>query len=332
MNEKIKLALGSTVDKISFSGAVSHHSGKVRESFVFDENTRAIVVTDRISAFDFILGTVPFKGQVLNQIAAWWFRKMDGLIPHHLISTPDPNISLTKNARVLPIEIIVRGYLTGTTKTSSWYAYQHLNREICGLTMPAGMKKNQKFTAPIVTPTTKPTEPGAHDESISREEILSQKIIAPEIWEKCEKYALKMFARGQEIAAERGLILVDTKYEMGIDADGNLIVIDEVHTPDSSRFWIADSYDARFNVGQEPEALSKEFVRSAIVDRGYDVDDADADPGKFLDDELRAEASARYIELFERVTGEKFQFPENLDATVRIEGVLDRFSSPDLAE
>jgi len=322
MQEKIQAALGTTVDKISFPAAKSYHSGKVRESFVLDDERRAIVVSDRISAFDFILGTVPFKGQVLNQIAAWWFQKMEGLVPHHLISTPDPNVSIVKNATVLPVEVIVRGYLTGTTKTSSWYAYQHLDREMCGLTMPAGMKKNQKFDAPILTPTTKPTEPGAHDAPISGAEIVAQGMVSADMWKKCEEYALKMFARGQELAQQRGLILVDTKYEMGVTADGELIVIDEVHTPDSSRYWIADSYQDRFDADQEPEALSKEFVRSAIVDAGYDVDDLSDDPSKFLTDELRAQAAARYIELFERMTGEKFQFPENLDATARIEGVL----------
>lgn len=322
MQEKIQAALGTTVNKISFPAAKSYHHGKVRESFVLDDDRRAIVVSDRISAFDFVLGTVPFKGQVLNQIAAWWFKKMDGLVPHHLISTPDPSVSIVKNARVLPVEVIVRGYLTGTTKTSSWYSYQNLDRMICGVEMPAGMKKNQKFEAPIITPTTKPTEPGAHDEPISGAEIVEQGMVDAETWKKCEEYALKMFARGQELAAERGLILVDTKYEMGIDADGELIVIDEVHTPDSSRYWIAETYQELFDADQEPEALSKEFVRSAIVDQGYDVDDMDADPSEFLTDELRAQAAARYIELFERMTGEKFQFPENLDATARIESVL----------
>ncbi|MCF7847019.1 MAG: phosphoribosylaminoimidazolesuccinocarboxamide synthase [Candidatus Gracilibacteria bacterium] len=322
MKNILQSALASTVDTISFPGARSAHSGKVRESFVLNEKERAIVVTDRISAFDFVLGTIPFKGQVLNQIAAWWFAQLHDVVPHHLISTPDPNVSLVKNAQVLPIEVIVRGYLTGSTKTSSWYAYQHLNREICGLTMPEGMQKNEKFPSPILTPTTKPTEPGAHDEPISREEILSQGIVAPEVWEKCEEYALAMFARGQEIAAERGLILVDTKYEMGLTPEGELIIIDEVHTPDSSRYWIAESYASRFAAGQEPEALSKEFVRAEIVSRGYDVDDPDADPSQFLDDELRVQASQRYIELFEKMTGEPFQFPENLNATERIEQVL----------
>ena len=322
IKDRIRQALNFTVDKIAFPQAKFQHSGKVRESFGLENNRRAIVVTDRISAFDFILGTVPFKGQVLNQITAWWFKKLDGVVPHHLISVPDPNVSLVKSVKVLPIEIIVRGYLTGTTKTSSWYAYQNLDRKICGLTMPAGMKKDEKFPEPIITPTTKPTEAGEHDEAISREEIISQGLVSEEVYKLAEEYALKMFALGQKVASEHGLILVDTKYEMGIDADGNLIVIDEVHTPDSSRYWIADTYEERMAQGLPPEALSKEFVREAIVNQGYDVNDLSVNPAKFLHDDLRVEAAMRYIELYERMTGEKFIFPEEGNATERIENVL----------
>ena len=279
----IRQALTHTVDHIEFTNAKGHHSGKVRESFVLDDKKRAIVVTDRISAFDFILGTVPFKGQVLNQIASWWFEKLKDVVPHHFISSPDPNISLVKNAKPLPVEIIVRGYLTGTTKTSSWYAYQNLERKICGLTMPAGMVKNQKFPEPLITPTTKP-EVG-HDEPVSREEIVSRGLVPENIWNQAEEYAMKMFLHGQRIAAERGLILVDTKYEMGIDEEGKLIVIDEVHTPDSSRYWKMDSYNQRLKNGEEPEALDKEFVRRMIVGKGYNVDDPNQNPSQFLDDE-----------------------------------------------
>ncbi len=324
MKDRIKKALNFTVDKINFPQALAQHSGKVRESFELKDNKRAIVVTDRISAFDFILGTVPFKGQVLNQITAWWFKKLDGVVPHHMISVPDPNVSLVKSVKVLPIEIIVRGYLTGTTKTSSWYAYQNLNREICGLVMPEGMKKNEKFPEPIITPTTKPTEAGMHDEAISREEIISQGLVSEEIYNLAEEYALKMFALGQKIAREHGLILVDTKYEMGIDSDGNLIVIDEVHTPDSSRYWIAETYEERMAQGLAPEALSKEFVREAIVNQGYDVNDLSVNPAKFLHDDLRVEAAMKYIELYERMTGEDFQFPSEINATERIQEVLKK--------
>jgi phosphoribosylaminoimidazole-succinocarboxamide synthase len=322
MQDKIQSALGSTVDKIEFPQALSYHSGKVRESFTLPNEQRAIVVSDRISAFDFILGTIPFKGQVLNRIAAWWFEKLDGVVNHHFISTPDPNISLVKNAKVLPVEIIVRGYLTGTTKTSSWYSYQNLNRMICGIEMPEGMKKNQKFEAPIITPTTKPTEPGAHDAPITKEEIVAQGLVTAQMYEQVEEYAMKMFTLGQKVAAERGLILVDTKYEMGIDSEGNLMVIDEVHTPDSSRYWIANSYEERFNNDEEPDMLDKEFVRRMIVGAGYDVNDLEKNPADFMTDELRMAAAEKYIQLFEKVTGEAFEFPEELNAKVRIEESL----------
>ncbi len=321
-NSVFSQSLLSTVSEVVCSGAKSHHSGKVRESFVLPSGERAIVVSDRISAFDLVLGTVPFKGQVLNQIAAWWFQKLEGVVPHHLINTPDPNISLVKNTQPLPVEIIVRGYLTGTTKTSSWYAYQHLDRMICGIEMPVGMKKNQRFNQPIITPTTKP-EVG-HDEAISREEIISSGLVPEAVYLQAEEYALKMFALGQKIAAERGLILVDTKYEMGLDESGKLMIIDEVHTPDSSRYWITDSYESRFAKNEEPESLDKEFVRRMLVDKGIDIqaDTEKYDVSRFLDDELRVMAAKKYIQLYEKMTGETFKFPEDLDAIKRIEGVL----------
>ncbi len=317
--------LENTISEIICSGAENHHSGKVRESFTFANGKRAIVVSDRISSFDFILGTVPYKGQVLNQIAAWWFRQLDGVVPHHLIDTPDPNISVVKNAQVLPIEIIVRGYLTGSTKTSSWYAYNNLDRVICGLEMPEGMVKNQAFGAPMITPTTKP-ETG-HDEPVTRDEIFERGLVPEDIYTQAEAYALKMFALGQKKAAERGLILVDTKYEMGLDAEGNLMVIDEVHTPDSSRYWVADSYEARMAAGQEPEMLDKEFVRRMIVEAGYDVENDDQDPADFMTDAIRLEASKKYIQLYEKITGESFAYPAEGSARERIEQALASINS-----
>lgn len=323
MQDKIQAALDTTIDQLSFPDNLPHSSGKVRESFLLPDGNRMLVVTDRISAFDFILGTIPFKGQVLNQISVWWFEQLKNIVPNHFISSPDPNVSIVKNAKPLPIEIIVRGYLTGTTKTSSWYAYQHLDRKICGIEMPEGMVKNQKFTQPIITPTTKPEQ--GHDEPISREEIIAQGLVSADMYAKVEEYALKMFEYGQRIAAQNNLILVDTKYEMGIDADGNLIVIDEVHTPDSSRYWVAESYAERMQMEQEPEMLDKEFVRRMIVQKGYDVNDPSVDPKQYLNDDLRKRAAERYVDLFQRMTGQPFQFPENLDAKGRIEMMLNGF-------
>jgi phosphoribosylaminoimidazole-succinocarboxamide synthase len=309
MHDKIQNALGNTIDTVECPQALSQYHGKVRETFLLPDNKRAIVVSDRISAFDFVLGTVPFKGQVLNQIALWWFRKLDGVVPHHIISSPDPNISLVKNVTPLPIEIIVRGYLTGSTKTSSWYAYQNLDRMICGLEMPAGMVKNQQFEELMITPTTKP-ETG-HDEAISREEIIEQGLVDEDMYKKVEQYALTMFRLGQKEAQKKGMILVDTKYEMGIDADGNLLIIDEVHTPDSSRYWMADEYyfDEAKNE-YHTKSLDKEFVRKKLVEKGYDVNDVETNPKEYLTDDIRAEASLRYIQLYEQMTGEQFEFPD----------------------
>ncbi len=323
--EQIRSALTQTVDKVEFDEAEISQHGKVRDSFIIN-NSRVIVVSDRVSAFDFILGTIPYKGMILNQIAAWWFNQLEKIdINHHLISTPHPNISVVKDATIIPIEVIVRGYLTGTTTTSSWYAYENLDRMICGIEMPEGMKKNQKFDNIILTPTTKPDR--GHDRGISAEQIIDQGILKPycelmclneeEIWHKIEKTALKLFAFGQKIAKKQGLILVDTKYEMGVDQDGELILVDEVHTPDSSRYWIKQSYKTRFERGLEPESLDKEFVRQMVVDAGYDVD-SDEDPSKYMTDEIRISASEKYIELYEKMTGTKFDVPK----TESIQSVL----------
>jgi len=298
----IQAALSQTIDTIPASSARLLASGKVREVFELPGNRLALVVTDRISVFDYVIGTVPFKGQVLNRIANWWLRKLDEIkVPHHLLSEPHPNISVARRTTALPVEIVVRGYLTGTTKTSSWYAYQNLDRVISGITMPAGMKKNQPFEKPIITPSTKPTV--GHDENISRDDILKRGLMTPAVLDAAEAYALRMFAQGQRIAATRGLILADTKYEMGLTADNELIVIDEVHTPDSSRFWIASTYQARVAAGQEPESLDKEFVRGMIVESGYDITSS-VHPGTFLTDAIRVEAARRYLSLFETITGE----------------------------
>lgn len=316
--EQIRAAFNQTIAKIEFDQADVSHHGKVRDSFIIN-NKRVIVVSDRVSAFDFILGTIPFKGAVLNQIAAWWFNQLDKIdINHHLISTPHPNVSIVKDAAVIPIEIIVRGYLTGSTTTSSWYAYDNLDRMICGIEMPEGMKKNQKFDQSMVTPTTKPDQ--GHDQGISTEQIIDQGLLKPfcelmclneeEIWQKIENTALSLFAFGQKISKKQGLILVDTKYEMGVDQDGELMLIDEVHTPDSSRYWVKQGYKARFERGLEPESLDKEFVRRMIVEAGYDVD-SDDDPSKYMTDEIRISASEKYIELYEMMTGTKFDLADS---------------------
>ncbi len=314
-------ALSSTVDAIPFD-TCSRFSGKVRENFFLGDGRMAIAVTDRVSAFDYKLGTVPFKGQVLNQLAAWWFNKLDDIaIPHHLLQTPHPAISVVRQVKPLPIEIVVRAYLTGSTTTSSWYAYQNHDRMICGLRMPAGMKKNEKFPDLMLTPATKGAT--GHDLNISRADILDQGLVAPDVMDIVERYALTMFRHGQKLAAEQGLILVDTKYEMGQTEDGTLLVIDEVHTPDSSRYWLADSYRQCMDAGQEPDSLDKEFVRRMVIDAGYDIN-SDENPSKYFDDGMRIAAAEKYLALYEKMTGSpiKIAHTSQSDIVAALESLL----------
>src|SRR5262249_23831264 len=316
----IRSGLQQTIESIPASPLRRRISGKVRDVFELPGDRLAIAVTDRISVFDYVIGTVPFKGQVLNELAAWWLCKLDDIgIPHHLISVPHPNVSIVKRATALPIEFVVRGYLTGSTKTSSWYAYQHHDRVISGITMPPGMRKSEAFAKPICTPSTKGAG-AAHDVNISKQEIIAQGLTTPALLEAAEDYALRMFAYGQAQAEKRGLILVDTKYEMGVTADNKLIVIDEVHTPDSSRYWVRDTYKERFAAGIEPESLDKEFVRRMIIENGYDIT-SDVHPKAFLTDAIRVEAAARYLTLFESITGENIR--PRLTTAEEIVAILD---------
>jgi len=300
----IQQALAHCVSDISFRENSKTTSGKVRDIFPLNEEEMLLVVSDRISAFDFILGTVPYKGQVLNQIAAWWFKQMDEIgVHHHFIDSPHPNVSRVKVAKTLPIEVIVRGYLTGTTTTSAWYAYEYFDRMICGIEMPGGMQKNQPFENAIITPTTKPKV--GHDKPISEIEIVENGLVDSTVWEEIRDMAQRMFAFGQRKARENDLILVDTKYEFGIDTDGRVMVIDEVHTPDSSRYWLSDTYMDRVTNGKEPEMLDKEFVRRMVIDNGYQVE-SDEDPKIYMSDDIRIEASKRYIRMYEKMTGNIF--------------------------
>jgi len=273
--------------------------GKVRDIWVVGDK-RVIVTTDRQSAFDVVLGTIPYKGQVLTRLTAWWFERTRDVAPNHMIAMPDPNVLVVKDARVWPVEMVIRGYITGVTKTALWYSYAQGEREIYGLRFPDGLAKNQKLPEPVITPTTK-AESGQHDERLTRGEILSRAIVPPDVYRAMEDATRRVFARGQEIAASRGLILVDTKYEFG-DVGGELTLIDEIHTFDSSRFWLADSYGARFAAGLEPETFDKEFLRRWYVDHGYQ---GDGDPPP-LPDDLAERMSRLYIDVYERLTGETF--------------------------
>ena len=275
-----------------------YQKGKVRDIYLL-EDKRILITTDRQSAFDHVLGAIPLKGQVLNKTAKYWFDQTADIVPNQVLDVPDPNVTVARELDMLLVEIVVRRYLTGSTDTSVWTNYNNGVRKFCGVDLPDGMIKNQKFDEPIITPTTKAED---HDESISPEEIVERGLVDAERWAEVEKVALELFARGTELAAQRGLILVDTKYEMGLDPDGNLTVADEIHTPDSSRYWILDSYEDLHARGEEPESLDKEFLRLWLVDKGISDDNIPE-----LDDEIRTQVSARYIDLFERVTGEPFE-------------------------
>ncbi len=278
------------------------HQGKVRDFYVLNDK-RVIITTDRISAFDVILGLIPYKGTVLNSLAAFWFEKTKDIIPNHIISIPDPNVSVVNNCKNVPVEMVVRGYLSGVTKTSVWYSYQKGERNIYGMKFPDGMKKNQKLPKPVITPTTHPEAGSAiHDERLTRDEIIEQKIVDKKSYKQMEEVSLELFDFGSKWCLKHGLILVDTKYEFGL-YDGKLILIDEIHTPDSSRFWISNTYKEKFEKGLEPENFDKEFLRLWYANKGYR---GDGIPPKMSED-LIEEVANRYIDVYEKITGEKFE-------------------------
>ncbi len=276
--------------------------GKVRDTYELSDKM-ILITTDRQSAFDRILASVPFKGQVLNQISAWWFAQTKNIISNHVLEIPDPNVTVGKKCKVFPVEFVVRGYLTGSTDTSVWINYQKGVREYCGNTLPEGMKKNQKFIKPIVTPTTKSTE---HDRLITPNEIVAEKLMTQTEWDYVSSKALELFIFGQKIALKNNLILVDTKYEFGKDANGNILLIDEIHTPDSSRYWLANTYEERLNNNLEPENIDKEFLRLWFKEHCDPYNDEKLPEAPA---ELVIELSNRYIQLYEMITGEKFVFP-----------------------
>ena len=297
-------------------------SGKVRDWYDLPDGQRLIITTDRLSAFDRILARVPYKGQVLNQLSAWWFEQTRDIIPNHLFSLPDPNASIVRRAEPFPVEVIVRGYITGVTSTALWYRYSLGERDIYGYQFPEGLQKNALLPEPIITPTTKGGVTG-HDERLTCVEVVEKGLLDAKTWDKVQTAALSVFKRGQELARKAGLILVDTKYEFGRATDGSVILIDEVHTPDSSRFWKADTYEARFAAGADPENFDKEFVRIAYAAKGYRGD------GEIpsMPDELWASASERYIQIYEMLTGRTFEagnYPieQRLVANLKKAGVI----------
>jgi phosphoribosylaminoimidazole-succinocarboxamide synthase len=296
----LRAALEHTLADTHFDTLGEKYEGKVRDNYTKD-GKRTIIVTDRISAFDRVLGTVPFKGQVLNRLAAWWFERTRAVAPNHLLRVPDPNVLECVECTPILVEMVVRAYATGTTSTSLWTHYERGARVFCGHILPEGLVKHQRLPAPILTPTTKAPK-GEHDVSGSREEILATGLVRAVDFDEAAEVAMKLFAAGQRLCAERGLLLVDTKYEFGRTPAGQLMVIDEVHTPDSSRFWKADTYDERMRAGQDPDPLDKDFVRRWYLSQGY-RGEGDAPP---MADEVRVGAAERYIAAYEQIVGEPF--------------------------
>ena len=295
-----------------FPGQVGVYNGKVRDVYNIEGKTLVMVATDRISAFDVILPEgIPYKGQVLNQIASKFLDSTADICPNWKLATPDPMVTVGKMCKGFPVEMIVRGYLCG----SAWRAYRDGARELCGVKLPEGMKENQKFPEPIITPTTK-AEIGDHDENISKAEILAKGLATPEQYEVMEKYTLALFRRGTEIAAKRGLILVDTKYEFGL-SDGEITLMDEIHTPDSSRYFYSEGYEEKFRAGEPQKQLSKEFVREWLMDNGFQGKAGQKVPE--MTPEIVESISNRYIELYEHITGEKFNKETHDDPEKRIE-------------
>lgn len=306
-----------TTTEFHLPGQKSLYHGKVRDVYNINDKYLAMVVTDRISAFDVILPKgIPYKGQVLNQIAAKFLDATRDIVPNWKVATPDPMVTVGKKCEPLKVEVIIRGYITG----SAWREYKAGAREICGVKLPEGLRENQKFAEPIITPTTKADE--GHDMNISREEIIRQGLVSKEDWEKIEGYTRQLFARGTEIAAKRGLILVDTKYEFGKLGD-EIILIDEIHTPDSSRYFYAEGYEERFEKGEAQRQLSKEFVRQWLIDNNFMGQKGQVVPE--MTDEKVKEISDRYIELYEHITGETFVKDQNADPASRIERNLKLF-------
>lgn len=300
----LREALGHTLDGVDLPGLGRAYHGKVRDNYTRPDGTRVLITTDRISAFDRVLGTLPFKGQVLQGLTAFWLDKTRALVPSAMLSCPDPNVMIAVECEALPVEVIVRGYLTGVTSTSIWTAYAAGARTFCGHPLPDGLRKNDPLPAPLVTPSTKAPKTG-HDVSVSADSLVADGVLGRDDMEAVSAMALTLYEAGRTHCAAQGLMLVDTKYEFGRlppARGGGLVVIDEVHTPDSSRFWFAERYAERHAAGEEPESLDKEFVRRWLVGQGFSGDG----PIPTLPDDLRIEAASRYIAAYEHITGAPF--------------------------
>lgn len=306
-----------TSTNYQFKGQTAFYKGKVRDVYTINNELLIMIVSDRISAFDVVLPKgIPYKGQVLNQIASMFLDATQDIVPNWKISTPDPHVTIGYKCEPFPIEMIVRGYLTG----SSWREYKNGARSICGVPIPEGMREHQKFEKPIITPTTKASV--GHDENISKEAIIEQGLVSADDYAQLEKYALALFERGSQIAKKQGLILVDTKYEFG-KKDGKIYLIDEIHTPDSSRYFYADGYEERFSKGEQQRQLSKEFVREWLMENGFKGEPGQKVPT--MTDEFVNQVSERYIELFEKITGKTFEKANINNIHQRIQSHVELF-------
>ena len=317
LEKRLKDALHQTLDVTEFQGLGAKETGKVRDSYR-QAGRRILITTDRISAFDCVLGTIPFKGQVLNQLAAFWFEQTRAIAPNHVLDVPDPNVMVVAECDQLPIEMIARAYITGVTKTSLWYNYERGVRDYCGNRLPEGLRKDQKLARPILTPTTKLE---AHDRPISRAEALAEGLVHAATFDAAADLCFRLFEFGTRHAHQQGLILVDTKYELG-RRDGKLLVSDEIHTPDSSRYWFADSYAELFAAGRDQRKLDKEYVREWLAARGFRGEGVPPP----LPDDVRLEAARRYIRAYELITSRKFE-PGAGPAAARLERNLQQFKS-----
>ncbi|WP_052120205.1 phosphoribosylaminoimidazolesuccinocarboxamide synthase [Inquilinus limosus] len=283
----------------------AHYRGKVRDNYDLPDGRRIIIATDRISAFDRILASIPLKGQVLTQTARFWFEETRDICPNHVLDYPDPNVVVGRRLDILPVEIVVRDYLAGTTGTSVLTLYKAGQREMYGVRLPEGLRDNQRLPQPIITPTSKAFD-GGHDEPLTPEEIVSQGLLTAAQWQQLSDYAFALFGRGQQIAARHGLILVDTKYEFGTDAEGRIVLADEIHTPDSSRYWLAGSYEDRFARGERPESFDKDFVRSWVAARC----DPYRDPIPEIPAQVIRDTAQVYVRAYETITGRRFDMPD----------------------
>ncbi len=315
--------LRPVLDHIELPDFPGRYSGKVRENFDLPDGRRVIIATDRLSAFDRILAAIPYKGQVLTQTARFWFEQTADICPNHVLEYPDPNVVVGRRLDILPVEMVVRAYLAGTTGTSILTLYRQGQREMYGVRLPEGLRPNERLPAAILTPTSKAFD-GGHDEPLTPAQILAQGLLTPAQWEEVSAHALALFARGQALAAERGLILADTKYEFGLDPEGRIVLADEIHTPDSSRYWIAGSYAARFEAGERPDSFDKDFVRSWVAERC----DPYVDPIPAIPPEMIERTSDVYVDAFRRITGRDFEAPApGEDIAARIRRNLARYVS-----